>query len=353
MAHKEFHLRANEVRAESRALMLKLRTERLAKSRHFKKPIPTEVSPNAQKAQRTSEHAPLPERAKVSIKASIKASVKTVVMPSKPQSNIIVSRKVNAAVTPIECSVSQSSKSEGNDHASDVFIESLVVPLSATIPVTAVSDVAPISNLPADSEMKAVRKTRTVKSKPRNVLPLVEPLVESLQEAVIAVKPGQNTPKPAFAAVLVEAGVLEMTSTNKRSMKNPVDVAVTSKPTTVKVSKAKSFKAKRELKPVDDIPVEGLGTVAELMEAVAASVRRPQTDVSRKPQKPAELSGNALMPVSTVPSLGPGMVWRLNQIGVKTLADLASIEPEELRSKLGPVAKLVRVENWIAFAKAA
>jgi hypothetical protein len=349
MAHKEFHLRANEIRAESRALMLKLKTERLAKSRHSKKPLQTDSSPDTQKAQLSSKQVSLPERAKI----SIKANVKTVVAPSKPQSNIIVSRKVNAAVTPVEVFVPQSLKSEVKDQVSEVSTETQAIQLSATIPTLKVSDVAPISDLPVTVKTKAVRKIKTVKSNPLDVLPLVEPFVESIPEAVVAIKSTQKASKKAFATVLVEAGVLEITSTYQPPIQNSIDVSVASKPTPLKVSKSKPLKSKRVLKPVDNIPVEGMGTVAELMEAVAASVRAPRAVVAREPEKPVELSGRALVPVSTVPSLGPGMVWRLNQIGVKTLADLANIEPDDLRSKLGPVAKLVRVENWIAFAKAA
>jgi hypothetical protein len=349
MAHKEFHLRANEVRAESRALMLKLRTERLAKSRYSKKPLRTDAVLNAEEAKTSVERALLPKSATLNVKASVKA----VVSPRKQQSTIIVSRKVNAAVAPIEGSVSRFSEEEVSGQASSVLMSSPVVPVSGATPIPVVSGEAPTTDVSTNVETKPARKIKTVKSKPCDVLPSAKPLTESPSETAGAVQPSQKKPDPAFAAALVEAGVLEITGTRKRLVKNSGDVSVASKSTKLKISKPKLVKTKRELRPVDDIPVEGMGTVAELMEAVAASVRRPRADGARKTPKPAEPSGRALVPVSTVPSLGPGMVWRLNQIGVKTLADLASIEPDELRSKLGPVAKLVRVENWIAFAKAA
>ena len=163
MAHKEFHLRANEVRAESRALMLKLRTERLAQSRHSKKPLPAEDLRAAQKSPLAKVHVPLAERPKV--------TVKTVAVPVKPQSTIIVSRKVNAAVTPVEDVVPQQIKNETEHSISAVCAD---VPVQSPSTVTPTADV---SDAPVVLKRPAVRKIKTVPS------------------------------KPPFAAILVEAGV--------------------------------------------------------------------------------------------------------------------------------------------------
>jgi hypothetical protein len=341
MAHKEFHLRANEVRAESRALMLKLRTERLAQSRHSKKPLSPDVSQAPQKA--------------LSIKPQVPAtSTKTAVVPTKPQSTIIVSRKVNAAVAPDEIVEPQILQSEAptqiQAEVSEVCVETPVESLPPTNPVVLTCEVVAVV------KPRAVRKLKSEKSKLPEVLPVEEPFIEALIEKNAQAKPNYKTSKPTFATILVESGVLEVTSSHKPPIQissGPVDAPVSPKLVGSTISKPKPVKAKRALKPVLDVPVEGLGTVAELMEAVAASVRAPRLVVSAKTEQPVVVSGRALVPVSTVPSLGPGMIWRLNQIGVKTLADLASLEPDDLRSKLGPVAKLVRVESWIAFARAA
>lgn len=325
MAHKEFHLRANEVRAESRALMLKLRTERLAQSRHSKKPLPAEDLCAAQKPPLAKVHVSLAERPKV--------TVKTVAVPIKPQSTIIVSRKVNAAVTPVEDVIPQQITSETEHSISAVFTE---IPVQSPSTVTPTADV---SDAPVVLKRPAVRQTKTVPSKP----PFAAILVE--------------------AGVLLEAEVLEVAPKEPLVIEGPVEISVSAQPLPVEAVKPKATKSqatkttatksKRVLKPAVDVSLQGLGTVSELMEAVEASVRAQRPAAMLRPEKTVELSGRALIPVSTVPALGPGMVWRLNQIGVKTLADLAGIEPDDLRSKLGPVAKLVRVENWIAFARAA
>jgi nucleotidyltransferase/DNA polymerase involved in DNA repair len=101
---------------------------------------------------------------------------------------------------------------------------------------------------------------------------------------------------------------------------------------------------------VTDIIGEGLGSVAELQQVVAEAIVAVQT---ASPVANAIRSPRAKESVASVPTLGPGMVWRLNQLGIRTLGDLADMEVEDLRAKLGPVAKLVRVEAWIDYAKAA
>ncbi len=45
------------------------------------------------------------------------------------------------------------------------------------------------------------------------------------------------------------------------------------------------------------------------------------------------------------------MIWRLNQVGLHTLGDLADADAERLRESLGGVAKLIRVEKLIELAR--
>ncbi len=56
-------------------------------------------------------------------------------------------------------------------------------------------------------------------------------------------------------------------------------------------------------------------------------------------------------PLSVLPTLGPGMIWRLNQVGLHTTGDLADADAERLRESLGGVAKLIRVEKLIELAR--
>ncbi|MGL4239967.1 MAG: hypothetical protein ACRCTI_02520 [Beijerinckiaceae bacterium] len=57
-------------------------------------------------------------------------------------------------------------------------------------------------------------------------------------------------------------------------------------------------------------------------------------------------------PLSVLPTLGPGMIWRLNQIGLESVGDLAEAAPDMLRDRLGAVSKLIRVETLIELARA-
>jgi hypothetical protein len=64
-------------------------------------------------------------------------------------------------------------------------------------------------------------------------------------------------------------------------------------------------------------------------------------------------TAHAQQSVSSVPTLGPGMVWRLNQLGVATLGDLAAQDSDALKRQLGRLGRMVNVDQWIAYAKGA
>jgi len=61
--------------------------------------------------------------------------------------------------------------------------------------------------------------------------------------------------------------------------------------------------------------------------------------------------GGDLPGIETVPTLGPGLIWRLSQAGIHTMADLAASDADAIRSKLGQLGRLVKVEDWIAYAR--
>jgi hypothetical protein len=88
------------------------------------------------------------------------------------------------------------------------------------------------------------------------------------------------------------------------------------------------------------------GPVATLQQALAETFQAAGAAI-------AVASSRATEPVSAIPTLGPGMVWRLKQLGVATLGDLAAQEPEALRHQLGRLGRIVNVEQWITYAKSA
>ncbi len=50
---------------------------------------------------------------------------------------------------------------------------------------------------------------------------------------------------------------------------------------------------------------------------------------------------------------GPGLIWALERAGLRRLADLAPLAPEDLVSRLGPIGRLVPAEAWLATAREA
>jgi predicted flap endonuclease-1-like 5' DNA nuclease len=66
-------------------------------------------------------------------------------------------------------------------------------------------------------------------------------------------------------------------------------------------------------------------------------------------ERPAPAPGD----LDGLPGAGPGLVWALEQAGLRSLADLAPLAPGELAGRLGPIGRLVPTEAWIAAARAA
>jgi predicted flap endonuclease-1-like 5' DNA nuclease len=58
-------------------------------------------------------------------------------------------------------------------------------------------------------------------------------------------------------------------------------------------------------------------------------------------------------PPLAVIGFGPGMLIRLSQLGVHTMADLATANPAQLRTGLGDISRLVDVDTWIRNARQA
>lgn len=55
--------------------------------------------------------------------------------------------------------------------------------------------------------------------------------------------------------------------------------------------------------------------------------------------------------LTCVPTLGSGLVKRLEDLGYTSLADLASADPAEIARGLGPLGRLLRPDLWVAFAQ--
>jgi predicted flap endonuclease-1-like 5' DNA nuclease len=133
----------------------------------------------------------------------------------------------------------------------------------------------------------------------------------------------------------------------------------------VAMAKPRARPRKPKIKPVET--TEPSKAHAAAVEAkIAVKIVRPKKAAAGPVQAlqqalaetlaPAEIvvktaAGHAEKSVSAVPTLGPGMVWRLNQLGVTTLGDLAAQDAEGLKRQLGRLGRMVNVEQWITYAK--
>jgi predicted flap endonuclease-1-like 5' DNA nuclease len=68
-------------------------------------------------------------------------------------------------------------------------------------------------------------------------------------------------------------------------------------------------------------------------------------------QRPA--SGAPGRDLDRLPGAGPGLVRALERAGLRRLADIAPLAPEELAARLGPIGRLVPAQAWIDAARAA
>ena len=76
----------------------------------------------------------------------------------------------------------------------------------------------------------------------------------------------------------------------------------------------------------------------------SAATRQPSPDDAGAPSTPSD-------DLSVIKGIGPGIVRKLDALGIKTFADLAKADPDDLASKLAlrPVTP-ARVRQWIADA---
>lgn len=72
-----------------------------------------------------------------------------------------------------------------------------------------------------------------------------------------------------------------------------------------------------------------------------------QPEICATPERPPPLREPALSEIG----LGPSMLIRLNQLGLRRVRDVAQASPDDLRAALGGSSRLLNVEAWIANAR--
>ena len=70
-------------------------------------------------------------------------------------------------------------------------------------------------------------------------------------------------------------------------------------------------------------------------------------EVDAKPEEKGAPPSDLLL----LPGAAPGLVWLLQEMGVRNLSDLAKLEPDVLAAGLGIVGRILDVSIWTRFAR--
>ena len=338
--HESYRSRVQDIRAEARSLIGRLRAERLAKSRFAPKadapvtlpppskaeidawtgglPVSPVAVPNMAPAPpvRVTKTAPLVRATKAApsaILAKAEAASLGIAAPGKSASPKSASKK-----SVIKTKAPQSPVQTLAAFATPVPVAEAFV---AETLLEAAAEPAPdaVKLIVAEKPAADRPKKGQVAARPRKVPALRKhkPAASALHDnlAIPGVLAGSDT------ETLPELAI--MGADEPDTMASAPESAVTVLPATIKPPKA-AAKERAKL-PAGHGKIDPVKT-----DAVAASPS-----------------------VSVLPGIGPGLVWRLEQSGYKTLEDVASARTEDLATKLGAVGKLVKIDRWIDFAKQA
>lgn len=79
--------------------------------------------------------------------------------------------------------------------------------------------------------------------------------------------------------------------------------------------------------------------------------QRPER--AEPPERPPAAKAAAPGDLDRLPGAGPGLIWALERAGLRRLADLAPLGPEDLVARLGPIGRLVPAQAWLDTARGA
>ncbi len=358
--HESYRSRVQDIRSEARSLIERLRSERLAKSRFAPKP---------------EAPASLPVPSKAEIDAWTGGSSATLV--SVPE---VLSAAAVPAVAVQRPALALKAKAARSGIATDKAAISMMSAskiAAHSMPPSAAPAVAPPTPLaepaPDSIKIKAPAKAKSARSGQAKAM--------TERKAVSAAVQVSADPASAFQSSSATSAPVEMT---------PVTMPVTARAKTKKTAKsavaAEKLPAvmasmppvspgkaaapgrgghkkpglvaavphanKPEITTAEPMPPKPVPSVPHMTAKPArVTVKTSAKRESVHPEKPGHSA--AAPSVSLLPGIGPGLVWRLEQSGYRTLEDVANARTEDLAAKLGAVGKLVKLDRWIDFAKQA
>lgn len=87
-------------------------------------------------------------------------------------------------------------------------------------------------------------------------------------------------------------------------------------------------------------------TTEEIVPTSAPTEAEATLEPEEMPEEPAPRSD-----LFDLPGAGPGLVWMLESSGVKSLAELAVADADQLETEMGLVARILDLKFWISFAQ--
>ena len=165
----------------------------------------------------------------------------------------------------------------------------------------------------------------------------VSPTAAPLQPRQMPLPSGHETSLPGRVTRHYDAARLGISPVNKEDATLRLDLSV-SRSIRTTPDMQQRFAESAGLQPLEPVKRDETSKTSEALATVPAMT--PQLGL-----------GGALSGIEAVPTLGPGLVWRLSQAGIRTMSDLAACDATSIRTKLGQLGRLVKVEDWIAHAR--
>ncbi len=83
--------------------------------------------------------------------------------------------------------------------------------------------------------------------------------------------------------------------------------------------------------------------------AVTLAEQLPASDADHSDPSMCDPRGES--DLHAIPGIGPGLVWMMQEAGVRTLDDLAAADPRDLAQRLGAIARLLDLDYFVTFAR--
>lgn len=190
-----------------------------------------------------------------------------------------------------------------------------------------------------------------VEAEPQDTL---ETAADAPEIAVDAVPEPEPAPAPLEEAAAVEVTGAEVDPEPPASSEPVVEAKPSKAPRKRKATRSRSSKKQAKADtPANvtsaesaeaDEPAAAAKKAARKPRASSARAKRPKTITSTRPAASS-------IDLDILPGIGAGLRWRLGQLGIDSVNDLAQTDVEHLRTQLGEIGQLLNMDYWVDMAK--